>query len=110
MALFRRATLDRFAGERLHGTVHVDVASTLPVGWLMPRLAGFEAPHPSIDLRNAPINRVDLAAEGLDLAVRFGDGRWHGTNAAKRLPAARCRPVGPGPALRTAPLRRASEP
>ena len=26
-------------------------------------------------------NRVDLAGEGLDLAIRFGDGAWHGTSA-----------------------------
>jgi len=26
-------------------------------------------------------NRVDLAGEGLDYAIRFGDGAWHGTDA-----------------------------
>jgi LysR family transcriptional regulator of beta-lactamase len=26
-------------------------------------------------------NRVDLAGEGLDLAIRFGGGAWHGTHA-----------------------------
>ncbi len=26
-------------------------------------------------------NRVDLAGEGLDYAIRFGDGAWHGTQA-----------------------------
>jgi LysR family transcriptional regulator of beta-lactamase len=26
-------------------------------------------------------NRVDLAGEGLDYAIRFGDGAWHGTEA-----------------------------
>jgi len=26
-------------------------------------------------------NRVDIAAEGLDFAIRFGDGAWHGTEA-----------------------------
>jgi LysR family transcriptional regulator of beta-lactamase len=26
-------------------------------------------------------NRVDLAGEGLDLAIRFGDGAWHATHA-----------------------------
>ena len=27
-------------------------------------------------------NRVDIAEEGLDFAIRFGDGAWHGTEAA----------------------------
>src|SRR6202012_5607898 len=30
-------------------------------------------------------NRVDLAGEGLDYAIRFGDGAWHGTDAARLL-------------------------
>jgi LysR family transcriptional regulator, regulator of gene expression of beta-lactamase len=30
-------------------------------------------------------NRVDLAAEGLDDAIRFGDGAWHGTDAQPLL-------------------------
>ncbi len=38
---------------------------------------------------------MDLAAEGLDLAIRFGDGRWHGMEAAELLSAPMtplCRP------------------
>jgi len=30
-------------------------------------------------------NRVDLAAEGLDYAIRFGDGAWHATDALPLL-------------------------
>jgi LysR family transcriptional regulator of beta-lactamase len=32
-------------------------------------------------------NKVDLAAEGLDLAIRFGDGAWHGVRAEEILTA-----------------------
>jgi len=32
-------------------------------------------------------NRGDLAGEGLDLAIRFGDGAWHGTHAAPIMDA-----------------------
>jgi LysR family transcriptional regulator of beta-lactamase len=32
-------------------------------------------------------NRVDLAGEGLDAAIRFGDGAWHGTEATRLLDA-----------------------
>jgi len=31
--------------------------------------------------------RVDLAGEGLDYAIRFGDGFWHGTEATPLLAA-----------------------
>ncbi len=32
-------------------------------------------------------NRVDIAGEGLDYAIRFGDGAWHGTEAQALLAA-----------------------
>ena len=35
-----------------------------------------------VDLRlTTNNNRVDIAEEGLDFAIRFGDGAWHGTEA-----------------------------
>ncbi len=75
-------TLDRFMDGRFHETLHVGVVGTFAVGWLMPRLATFEALHPTIDLRiYTNNNRVDPAGEGLDLAIRFGDGNWQATEA-----------------------------
>lgn len=60
----------------------VAAVGTFAAGWLLPRLPGFRAQHPRIDLRLfTNNNRVDLAGEGLDYAIRFGDGAWHGTNA-----------------------------
>ena len=44
--------------------------------------AAFRAAHPFVDLRlTTNNNRVDIAEEGLDFAIRFGDGAWHGTEA-----------------------------
>jgi LysR family transcriptional regulator of beta-lactamase len=58
------------------------VVGTFAVGWLLPRLPAFEAQHPQIDLRlQTHNNRVDLNAEGLDAAIRFGDGAWPGLQA-----------------------------
>ncbi|AJP70861.1 LysR family transcriptional regulator [Sphingomonas hengshuiensis] len=60
----------------------VAAVGTFAAGWLLPRLPGFRAAHPRIDLRLfTNNNRVDLAGEGLDYAIRFGDGAWHGTEA-----------------------------
>ena len=54
----------------------------------MPRLEGFRREHPFVDLRlMTHNNRVDLAGEGLDYAIRFGDGAWHGTDAEALMPA-----------------------
>lgn len=86
-------TLHDARAGRPREPLSVGVVATFAVGWLMPRLADFQAQHPFVDLRLfTHNNRVDLAGEGLDLAVRFGDGRWHG-NDALELMAPRLTPV-----------------
>ena len=41
--------------------------------WLLPRLGRFQSRHPEVDLRVAAEDRVvDLASEGVDLAIRYG--------------------------------------
>jgi LysR family transcriptional regulator of beta-lactamase len=74
--------LGRFEGAAGREVLSVGVVGTFALKWLLPRLAGFEAEHPHIDLRlTTNNNRVDIAEEGLDFAIRFGDGAWHGTDA-----------------------------
>ena len=71
--------LDRFTGGRFREVLTVGVVGTFATGWLLPRLAAFEATHPDIELRvQTHNNRIDLAGEGLDFAIRFGDGDWQG--------------------------------
>jgi LysR family transcriptional regulator of beta-lactamase len=72
-------SLDRFVGGHFRQVLSVGVVGTFATGWLLPRLAGFNALHPDIELRvQTHNNRIDLAGEGLDLAIRFGDGDWQG--------------------------------
>jgi len=81
-------TLDRYAGGRLREVLTVGVVGTFAVGWLAPRLDAFRRALPHIDLRvMTNNNRVDLAGEGLDLAIRYGDGAWHGAHAEPILEA-----------------------
>ena len=66
----------------------VAAVGTFTTGWLLPRLPAFRAAHPRIDLRLfTNNNRVDLAGEGLDFAIRFGDGAWHATEAVPLMEA-----------------------
>ncbi|MFC0410077.1 LysR substrate-binding domain-containing protein [Roseomonas elaeocarpi] len=75
-------TLERFRDGRVREVLTLGVVGTFAIGWLLPRLSGFTAAHPFVDLRILTNNnRVDLAGEGLDGAIRFGDGAWHGTEA-----------------------------
>jgi LysR family transcriptional regulator of beta-lactamase len=74
--------LERFQGGIVREVLAVGVVGTFAVGWLLPRLGAFHEAHPFVDLRlSTNNNRVDIAAEGLDYAIRFGDGAWHGTEA-----------------------------
>ena len=97
------ATLERFASGRLREIVNVGVVGTFATGWLLPRLLDFEALHPDVDLRiMTNNNRVDLAGDGLDLAIRYGDGAWHGTDAVPILNAPMTPLCSPGLARRLA--------
>ncbi|SDP39020.1 LysR family transcriptional regulator, regulator of gene expression of beta-lactamase [Rhodoferax sp. OV413] len=76
------AVLAQVGDARPREVLTVGVVGTFAVGWLMPRLRDFQQAHAFVDLRLLTNNnRVDIAGEGLDYAIRFGDGAWHGTKA-----------------------------
>jgi LysR family transcriptional regulator of beta-lactamase len=82
------AVLRRFEGGHFHEVLTVGVVGTFAVGWLMPRLAQFRADHPFVELRVLTHNNVvDFTSEGLDLAIRFGDGAWPAAQAVPLLDA-----------------------
>lgn len=70
-------SVDRISGRHSLEVLKVGVVATFAVGWLMPRLSGFQHANPQIDFRLITNNnRVDILREGLDMAIRFGNGRW----------------------------------
>ena len=82
------ATLELYADGRLREVLNVGVVGTFAAGWLLRRLDEFSRAHPRVDLRlMTNNNRVDLAGEGLDFAIRFGNGAWHGAHAEPILEA-----------------------
>lgn len=74
--------LERVGTGRPREIVNVGVVGTFASGFLLPRLSNLASTAPHLELRLfTNNNRVDLAAEGLDCAIRFGDGSWHATSA-----------------------------
>jgi LysR family glycine cleavage system transcriptional activator len=66
------------------------VTLTLPPSfvakWLMPRLEAFRLAFPDIDLRLDTTDRIiDLAREGVELGVRYGQGHYPGLAAEKLI-------------------------
>lgn len=95
------ATLDLYADGRLREVLTLGVVGTFATGWLLPRLGDFAAAYPHVDLRvMTNNNRVDLAGEGLDLAIKFGDGAWHGVHAEPLMAAPLTPLCAPGVAAR----------
>lgn len=78
--------LSQFGGGRRRDTLTISVVGTFALGWLLPRLSQFEQAYPFVDLRLLTNNnRVDVLGEGLDAAIRFGEGTWTGLHASKLL-------------------------
>lgn len=89
--------LEKLGDTRPREVLTVGAVGTFAVGWLLPRLRHFQQACPFVDLRLLTHNnRVDMAGEGLDYAIRFGDGAWHGTHAQRVMEAplsAMCAPA-----------------
>ena len=91
------AKLAQALGEGFRGIAQVlaEISTTAPgaplrvtltpafaAQWLMPRLGAFWKAHPDIEVSLNPDRRlVDLRREGIDIALRFGNGKWPGLEA-----------------------------
>ena len=73
--------------------------------WLVPRLGAFEQAHPQVDVwLSAAIELVDLAAGEVDVAIRYGAGRYPGLEV-HRLFAETVIPVASPDHLAAQPLQ-----
>jgi len=69
---------------RPHRALTVSVLPAFATHWLIPRLADFNSEHPDIDVNlRAGQALANLAAENVDLAVRYGGGKWPGLVAVQ---------------------------
>jgi LysR family glycine cleavage system transcriptional activator len=77
----RRAT-DRLLRADGKTMLSVSCLPSLAAKWLVPLLAAFQQDHPEIEVRIATATRnVDFRREEIDLAIRYGRGRWPGLRA-----------------------------
>ena len=64
----------------------VSVAPSFAAKWLVPRLGKFEAAHPQVDVwLSADMEVVDFALGEIDLAIRYGAGRYPGLEVVKLM-------------------------
>jgi DNA-binding transcriptional LysR family regulator len=73
------AAVERVSARGAGGTLTVSSMTTIVMGWLVPRLPRFQAAHPEIEVRLVTSQRlVDFTREDIDVAIRFGHGKWPG--------------------------------
>jgi LysR family transcriptional regulator, glycine cleavage system transcriptional activator len=60
-------------------TLTVSTMPSFAANWLIPRLGSLRITHPALDVRVQILpGRTDFARENVDLAIRFGHGRYQG--------------------------------
>lgn len=69
--------LNEVVDEQAAKRLRLKVTPSLAIRWLVPRLHGFYAHHPDMDLEIATIAIADdIRLEGADCAIRHGMGDW----------------------------------
>ena len=76
------AGVRRVSAEAEKRPLQVTCTPNFAENWLMPRLIDFWAAHPDITLSITPSNDVvDMRRDDFDLAIRYGNGTWPGTQS-----------------------------
>lgn len=98
--------LDRQIAElREAGPAHITVGMSTYFAsrWLSPRLMHFITEHPDVGLRLQPlVDLIDLQAQGIDMAIRWGRGQWSDVEIDPLLPCPAFITAGAGIARRIA--------
>lgn len=81
-------TIEALTGANADRPLHIACTPSFAANWLMPRLAGFRAQHPDINLVIDPNPALtDPKPDGTDVALRFGTGPWPGLENQPLMPA-----------------------
>lgn len=76
--------VERLRQGRECGPLVLSCSPAFAARWLIPRLSSFQAQHPEIDLRlSASTRLVDFDTEDVDIAVRYGPGRYPGLHVER---------------------------
>lgn len=64
------------------GILNVTSSPAFAAKWLLPRIEDFQHRWPDIDVRlETSLKLLDFTAQGVDIGIRYGLGKWEGLNA-----------------------------
>lgn len=82
LAQVEAATLELIASVGGGGALRLSTLPTFGAKWLIPRLPGFVAAHPRVELEFVPyLQGYDFRRPDLDCSILYGDGCWPGAQA-----------------------------
>lgn len=68
------------------GVLSISVAPSFAAKWLLPRLDSFQSAHPEIDVHvSASMELANFVKDGVDLAIRYGAGRYSDVSVERLL-------------------------
>ncbi|CTQ48290.1 LysR family transcriptional regulator [Jannaschia donghaensis] len=74
--------VDQLRADQAIRPLSLAVTPGFAAEWLMPRLGDFWMRHPDIQVNILPdVGLADLRSDGVDMAIRWGDGAWPGVNS-----------------------------
>ncbi len=92
--------------------ITVSTLASLAARWLVPRLHRFQKAHPELEIRLSTSPQLtNFDRDGIDLAIRYGRGRWPGVTALRLFTPVEfpvCSPkllTGPHPLKKPADLK-----
>lgn len=78
--------LERIREATASGVLTVAASPAFAAKWLLPRLDRFQAQWPDTDVRlDTSLGLIDYAMHGIDIGIRYGDGRWPSLTAEKLM-------------------------
>lgn len=65
-----------------NGILNVTTSPAFAAKWLIPRIEDFQHRWPDIDVRlETSLKLMDFTAQGIDIGIRYGQGKWEGLQA-----------------------------
>ena len=76
--------IERLGSKSERSELTVSLLPAMAARWLIPRLSRFHVRHPHIGINiRTSLTLADFGTDGIDVAIRYGPGKWPGLRAIK---------------------------